>query len=147
MAETTPVERRDFIRQACGLCASVLGIAALLPAVSACSPLKTITGQVNQGMIDVLLSNFTPESNMVIVRNNDFDFDLAVVKFPDGNYKAFQLQCTHRANPLVVTKTGFFCNLHGSRYALDGTVTQAPATSNLREYNFQVSADKISIKI
>lgn len=125
----------------------MIGIAAVLPALSACSPLKTITGEVKQGTIDVPLTNFTAENNLVVVRTNDFDFDLAVVKFPDGNYKAFQLQCTHRANPLVATKTGFFCNLHGSRYALDGTVTQAPATTNLKEYNFQVSTDKITIKL
>lgn len=147
MGEAMSPERRDFIKQACGLCASLVGISLVLPAVTACSPLKTVMGVVKQGTIDVALSNFTEENNMVIVRNNDFDYDLVVVKYPDGNYRSFQLQCTHRANPLVATKTGFFCNLHGSKYALDGSVTQAPATTNLKEYNLQVSTDKITIKI
>lgn len=141
------VERRDFIKQACGLCASLVGIAAVLPALSSCSPLKTVTAEVKQGTVQVPLTNFTPESNLVIVRNNNFDYDIAVVKYPDGNYKAFELQCTHRANPLVATKNGFFCNLHGSRYALDGTVTQPPADRSLKEYNVQLSPDKITIKI
>ena len=141
------LERRDFLKQACGLCASLVGIAAVLPALSACSPLKTITSEVNQGTIDVAVSNFTADNNLVIIRNESFDFDLALVKYPAGNYKAFQLQCTHRPSPLVATKTGFFCNVHGSRFSIDGKVTQSPATTDLKEYNVQVSTDKITIKI
>lgn len=141
------VERRDFLKQACGLCASLVGIAAVLPALSACTPLKTITSEINQGTVIVSPKDFAGENNLVIIRNQSLEYDLALVKYPNGVYRAFQLQCTHRANPLVATNTGFFCNLHGSRYALDGSVTQSPATTSLKEYDVQASTEKITIKI
>lgn len=141
------IERRDFIKQACGLCASLVGIAAVLPALSSCSPLKTITGEIKEGTVAVAMTDFAENNNLVVVKNESWDYDMALVKYPEGNYKAFRLQCTHLPNPLVATKTGFFCNVHGSRYAIDGKVTQSPATTNLIEYQIQVSTDKITIKI
>jgi len=129
------------------MCASLVGIATVLPAVTGCAPLKTIQGDAKQGMIEVPLSNFTETNNMVIIQTPALEYEIALIKNPDASFRAFELQCTHRANPLVATKSGFFCNLHGSRFALDGTVTQPPAANSLKEYTVGITNQTITIKL
>lgn len=141
------VERRDFIKQACGVCAALVGITAILPAVTACAPLKTVVSEEKEGSIHVPLSNFTSENNLVILRSKNNDFDIALVKFSADKYRAFEMQCTHQPNALVATKTGFFCNVHGSRFALDGSVSGAPATQPLKEYALQLNGDAVIVKL
>jgi Rieske Fe-S protein len=139
------IERRDFIKHACGLCASIVGVTAILPALTACSPLKTVLGEITQGSIQLATNQFVEDSNLVIIRNQNLEFDIAVVKYPSNVYKAFELQCTHRTYPLIATKSGFVCNQHGSRYDLEGKVTQAPADRNLKEYQVQNSGENLKI--
>jgi Rieske Fe-S protein len=141
------VERRDFIKQACGLCASIVGISVILPAVSSCTPLKSFTGEIIQGSIQLPVNQFTAENNLVIIRNPNLEFEIAVVKYSNEKYRAFQLQCTHRTYPLIATNSGFVCNQHGSRYDLEGKVTQAPAETNLKEYLVQNNGESLNIKI
>ena len=75
------VERRDFIKQACGLCASIVGISAILPAISSCTPLKSFSGEIIQGAIQLPINQFTEENKLVIIRNQSLEFEIAVVKF------------------------------------------------------------------
>ncbi len=141
------VERRDFIRQACGLCASIVGISAILPALSSCTPLKSYSGEIIQGSIQLPVNQFTEENNLVIVKNQSLEFEIAVVKYSNEKFRAFELQCTHRTYPLIATNSGFVCNQHGSRYDLEGKVTQAPAEKNLKEYSIQSNGEILNIKI
>jgi Rieske Fe-S protein len=141
------IERRDFIRQACGLCASIVGISAILPALSSCTPLKSFSGEIIQGSIQLPLNQFAEDNNLVIVRNASLEFEIAVVKYANEQFRAFELQCTHRTYPLIATNSGFVCNQHGSRYDLDGKVTQAPAEKNLKEYTIQSNGEILNIKI
>jgi Rieske Fe-S protein len=42
--------------------------------------------------------------------------------------------CTHQGCTVKFATSGISCPCHGSRFALDGTVTRGPATSPLAEY-------------
>lgn len=148
MAKETDFQRRDFIRQTCRLCAATVGLAAVLPAISSCAPLQMVTAEVKAGgIIEVPLSSFAPDNPLVLVRNASLEYEIALVRYSDQSYKAFEMKCTHRDNPLVATKSGFFCNLHGSSFDMNGKVVKSPATDNLKEYNLQVSNPLILIKI
>lgn len=139
------VERRDFLKSACGLCASLVGISIVLPAISGCSPLQSVVGEVNSGKIALPITAFATDSNLVVVRNEKLEYDIAVVRYSTNSFRAFQLQCTHRAYPLVATKTGFFCNQHGSRFDMEGKVIQTPATTNLKEYKILQESENLNI--
>jgi Rieske Fe-S protein len=148
MQDRTDLQRRDFIKQTCRLCAATVGLAAVLPAVSSCAPLQTITAEVKPGgIIEVPLTSFASDNPLVVVSNASLEYEIAVFKYKDQTYKAFEMKCTHRDNPLVATKSGFFCNLHGSSFDTNGKVVKSPATANLKNYDLQVSDTLILIKI
>ena len=58
-------------------------------------------------------------------------FDVLVMKLPDGGFRSLYLQCTHRDQAVTATPTGLYCPSHGSRFALDGSVQEGPATRPL----------------
>jgi Rieske Fe-S protein len=141
------VQRREFLKKSCGLCASLLTLGAIAPMVQSCSPLLSIKTNVSKGTIEVPLSSFTPESKVVLIKNEPFEFDIALVQLDTNRYKAFELQCTHQSNPLVPTKSGFFCNAHGSSFTLEGKVKNEPALRDLKEYNVLIGTNSVSVLV
>lgn len=137
--------RREFIKNACGFCASIVGLASIASVAQSCSSMVTVQTNATSGKIAVPTSHFTTENNMVIIKNQAMEFDIVLVKLANGTYKAFELQCTHQANPLVPTKTGFFCNAHGSSFSLEGKVKKEPALRDLKAYNLQIETNQINI--
>ncbi len=134
------LKRREFIKNSCALCAGVLGISAILPALEGCAPLNYLDVPVVNGSIKVAKSAFNQTTNLVILKNEQFDYTIAVVK--KENIRAFELKCTHQPNPLIATNTGFYCNLHGSSFNLDGKVTNPPASANLNEFKILEEEDQ-----
>lgn len=126
--------RREFLRKSCGLCASLAGSAVLLSYLQSCAPLLSLELEPQNNRIQVPLDSFKEGNKVVLVTNKNQEFDIAVVQLEDQKYKALILECTHFSNQLVATKTGFFCNAHGSSFHLDGSVNNAPAQNNLKEY-------------
>lgn len=140
-------DRRNFIKQSCGLCTSLLGIGMVLPAIEACSTLLTLKTNVTKGTIQLAKSNFTLENPIVIVRNEAQEFDIAVVKLDENKFKAFEMQCTHQSNAIIPTKKGFFCNAHGSSFSFDGKVQKPPAQYNLKEYTTEETQELITVRL
>jgi len=134
------MERRKFIKDTCLVCASIIASGMVSPLFSACSPLTILKITPNEGKIVFSIDKFTDENKMIILKNFDaLDFDIAVVKYDNSFYKAFELQCTHQPNVrLAATDTGFVCHEHGSRFNLNGQVTQAPARKPLKEFNLEL---------
>jgi nitrite reductase/ring-hydroxylating ferredoxin subunit len=140
-------ERRAFLKKACGTCAALLTLGAIVPTVQSCAPLMSIRTDVKSGDVQVAKLLFTEENKLVLIRNASSEFDIAVVQLGADSYKAFEMQCSHQANPLVATRTGFFCNAHGSSFTLDGKVKNPPATGNLREYRVSVTSDFVLVTL
>jgi Rieske Fe-S protein len=103
----------------------------------------------NNGLIDVPLTQFTETNKLVILRNFDkLDFDIAVVKLGENQYKALEMQCTHVPNNhLVATDSGFHCNTHGSSFSFDGQVVESPAQRPMKEFPIEINNHTIQIKL
>jgi len=139
--------RREFIKRSCGLCASVVGISILAPALQGCSTLTRLEPVLVQGVLSIPVSSFIEKQQVVIIENSTLDYEIAVVKSINNTYRSFELRCTHQETSLIATNSGFHCNLHGSSFSLTGKVNNPPASSNLKEYKTTVNSGIIEIML
>lgn len=128
--------RRAFLKQSCATCAGLLGLGAVATQLSSCAAHQILKINQREGVVSIPISNFSQTQNIVIVRSEQLEFDIAVVLI-DEVFKAFELQCTHQANHLIAGKNGFFCNAHGSRFDFNGKSLSPPAVKSLK--SFEVS--------
>ncbi len=139
--------RRDFIKKSCALCASLIGVSIILPALNSCSTLQTVNLLPEKNSFTLAKNAFIGADKIVIIQSNSLDFSIAVVKNSETEYKAFDMQCTHLANPLIATKSGFFCNAHGSAFTLEGKPKNPPASFNLKEFAIEQNEEVLIIKV
>lgn len=78
-------------------------------------------------------------SGVIVVRTNTGNFI--------SSFIAFQVECTHAANPIVWNQAQqqFNCNLHGSVFNSNGAVVNGPANRPLRSYNLQLNGAELRI--
>lgn len=64
-----------------------------------------------------------------------------------SSFVAVSSACTHQGTTIQfqLNNNRFYCNNHGSTYALDGTVTNGPATQNLSKYNTSFNGNSLRI--
>jgi len=139
------MERREFIKSACTLCAA-LSTGLLFETLSSCAPYQVYETIIDKSKIIVPLSLFA-KTNIQIIRAKNLGYDVALHKEDDGIYSALLLRCTHAANPLKYTGNEFVCSLHGSTFNSEGKVLEGPATHSLRKMETIVSSDHITILI
>lgn len=137
--------RREFIKQSCTLCLGVLGAGVLSTQLTSCSPLPIYKTASTEKVITVPLNSFNQEVSLLIVRDTNLQFDIALIKKTETDYNALELKCTHQANSLTATKTGFLCAAHGSTFDLEGKVTKEPALVPLKKYKTQLTSTSIII--
>ncbi|MCX6273657.1 MAG: Rieske (2Fe-2S) protein [Bacteroidetes bacterium] len=139
------MERREFIKAGCGLCASLATIGAVGSLLEGCKPGELIFNTTpTDGNISVPLEKFL-HNKYVVVRLKHLEYDLLLVKENESTFNTLAMQCTHRQQPLVVTSTGLICNEHGSRFDLSGNVTRDPATKPL--IKFKTELDGLNVVI
>jgi len=138
------MDRREFIRSSCTYClaATVLGIA--VTELNSCSSVIPVYKTSLAPNIEVPLTSFL-QNNEVIVRPSNSEYDILLVKKSERKYTALLMECTHRNNSLVATEDGLYCPAHGSRFDLNGNVTQQPATEPLKQYQTSISQTAIII--
>ena len=127
------------------LCMGLAGLGAIATQLSSCAPLPVLKGESKEGIISVPLTSFTDKSNVMIVRNAQLDFDIALVKNSGSDYTALLMKCTHQDNPLSLTKNGLYCASHGSALDLKGNVTQEPAMAPLKRFTTEITNSSILI--
>jgi nitrite reductase/ring-hydroxylating ferredoxin subunit len=93
--------------------------------------------------------SFFETSNLAIVRDNQAEFDILLVKKSEDLFEAIYMKCSHRENPLTATETGLYCSAHGSIFDLDGNVKKEPATAPLQKFpvDFDRTQGLVSINI
>jgi Rieske Fe-S protein len=64
-----------------------------------------------------------------------------------GKFIAFSASCTHACCTVGFTGTEFACPCHGSRYNLEGEVTQGPAPQSLPAVPFCADACAVYLKL
>ncbi|MBC7425581.1 MAG: Rieske 2Fe-2S domain-containing protein, partial [Bacteroidia bacterium] len=58
---------------------------------------------------------------------------------------ALVMKCTHQDWNLIVNPKGFNCSLHGSSFALDGSVTTGPPTDPLKKLTTTIKENQLII--
>ena len=70
--------------------------------------------------------------------------DVVVTQPSAGDFKAFSSTCTHKGCAVNKVADGTIdCPCHGSKYNLDGTVANGPATAPLEAKTISVQGDSI----
>jgi Rieske Fe-S protein len=139
------MERREFIKTTCYLCAA-LSSELILGTLSSCVSYQVYDAAIEQNKIIIPLSLFT-KSNVQIIRAKELDYDIALRKENDGQYTAVLLRCTHASTPLKYTGEKFVCPIHGSTFNPEGKLLEGPATRSLKKMNTIISSNSITILI
>ena len=141
------MKRREFIKTGCGYCAGFAALNVLGSLLEGCKPADLIyNAENNGGKINVPLEKLSGKKYLVI-RSPRLEFDLLLVKENETTFHTLAMQCTHRQQPLVVTSTGLVCNAHGSRFDLDGNVTQDPANAPLFKFETVFTGQAVLISL
>jgi cytochrome b6-f complex iron-sulfur subunit len=65
----------------------------------------------------------------------------------NASFVAVSSACTHQGTTIEfqLNNNRFYCNNHGSTYALDGSVTNGPASRSLTKYNTTFSGNSLRV--
>ena len=140
------MKRKDFIKTSCSICMTVTTGLVFGSLFSSCASFPVYETSANDNKIIVPASIFIMQ-NIQIVRASNFQYDIAVEKDKNGNYKALLLQCTHASTPLNFTGKEFVCPLHGSTFNENGKVKRGPAVLPLKKLETVITADSVIISI
>ncbi len=90
-------------------------------------------------------------SNLLTVGASMVRSGVIIVRINTGNliasFIAFQVECTHAANPIVWNQAQqqFNCNLHGSVFSSNGSVVNGPANRPLQSYTLQLNGTELRV--
>jgi Rieske Fe-S protein len=140
------MDRRKFIKSGCVACTSLLGAGLLASSMSGCASVPVYKAVPLQNKITVPLSEFG-ESNLLVVRNARWEYDILLVKKTSADIIAMLLMCSHQQNILTLSKTGLLCPVHGSTFDLEGNATKEPAVEPLKKFRTEVGNAAVVIDL
>jgi Rieske Fe-S protein len=71
---------------------------------------------------------------------------VVVTQATAGDFAAFSTACPHQGCAVArIEGPSIICPCHGSSFALDGTVTQGPATTGLESRGVTVTGDQLTL--
>lgn len=121
--------RRDFLRTVCGAAALTLGPVLLADnAMAADGVRRKSNGQV---VLTVAKVPGLARIGGTVALGSVRGVPVAVVRTGRRTYRALDLRCTHQGVTVGKSGSAWLCPAHGSRYAVNGTVTGGPAERNL----------------
>jgi len=139
------MDRRDFLRSSCLGCAGLaFGVGVL--SLTGCASLPLVKVVSDGRTLSIPLTAFA-EGTQVIARASKLSYDVLVMKLPNGDLRSLYLRCTHEDQPLTATATGLHCPSHGSRFALDGSVEEGPATKPIRPFPVHREGEFVIIEL
>ncbi len=139
-------KRRDFLRTV-GLSTVAVGSGCSLFLKTRTSDLKV---PVDQDQVDLSFATY-PVLNQtggeVVLTQKDTS--ILVFRRTDETFGAMDITCTHwgchvRYSP---KKDDIFCPCHGSRYTINGAVTEGPAEDALRSYPVLITDSGIQVNL
>ena len=129
---------------ACG----VLAFGGILPAVlQSCTTLPMLKTTTENKNLIISKSKLAPEKKLFVLRNNDIQYDVLLVKNPDNSWYALYMQCTHNDNPVTANEKGLYCSMHGSIFYLNGKPTNGPASADLKRYAVSEQGENLIVHI
>ncbi len=154
------VSRRDFFIKTIqgGIILALPG--ALGPFLESCknnitgpagSNLSTVQGTTSGTNVVVSIGSSSPIANTGTAALVNFSNGSVLVDHPSTSvYNALSSICTHQGCQITNFDSGsnqFVCPCHGSRFDLNGNVTQGPAGAPLQKFQTTVSGSQLIIKI
>ena len=118
-----------------------------LTLLQSCASLPMVRTSSENNSIVIKKNKLANEKKLFVLRNDDLQYDVLLVKNPDNTYYALYMQCTHNDNPVQANDKGLFCTAHGSTFDLEGKVTNGPAVRELKKYTVTENADNLTIHI
>ena len=141
------MERKDFLSHCGKLC-----LAAIIPPIllSGCAVPGVVKGVIKDNALLIPKSAFIQhkkgkeiQRSYVIAYHDELNFPIVV--FPQPNYSAFLMQCSHQGAELQIHGDILVCPAHGSEFDNKGNAIEGPAQLPLRP--FVVKEEKEQIKI
>lgn len=122
------------------------GAGVLVSALSGCATLPVLRTAAEGNTIPVDAQLFTTEVTALLLREKKLDYDILLVKTPNG-FKALYMLCTHNQAALSGNQFSIVCPLHGSEFDFEGFAKKGPATERLRMFRVSEHEGKIIVHL
>ena len=125
------ISRRDFInRSAVGVIAGGAILSSLdLTALANSPAARGVFKNAGDDTVVKLADNSALTKVGGSVKVSD---ELMLIRKSESTFIAVRTICTHKGCDVELEGDKFVCPCHGSEFTIDGTVTQGPATKNLK---------------
>jgi Rieske Fe-S protein len=141
------MDRKEFIKGSCGICLALSSGFLMSALMSSCkTALGVIKTSSSNNLVNIPLTEFAT-ANFKMVRVSNYDYDLAVQKLEDGNFRVLVMECTHAGQPLTKTGNTYYCTMHGTQYANDGKVIKGPAERDMKRLHATTDNNSLIIHL
>ena len=155
------MDRRDFIKNSCGLACACIGISAV-GLLQSCEDNKAYEQNTNDGgstldsdnQLVVNLQDFQYQSlnnvgGTAVMSSNSIDsLGLLLIRSSDTQIKAFSRRCTHssyRVNAFNSQGLAVCSSGHGGSFNTSGQAAAGPPSASLTSYNTSLENDTLTI--
>ncbi len=141
------MNRKDFIKGSCGVCIALSSGFIMSTLLESCNTsLSVVKTSSKNDVVSIALTEFE-KGDYKLVRVSDYDYDLAIQKYPDGTYKTLVMKCSHAGQPLTRTGKNYYCALHGSQFDHEGHVKKGPAEADMMQLTTSVTDGHLIIHL
>ena len=155
------MNRRDFIKNSCGLACACAGLSAI-SLLQSCDDNKAYEQNINEGggtpdsdnqlVVNLQDSQYQSLNNVggnAVMSSNSIDsLGLLLIRSSETQIKAFSRRCTHssyRVNAFNSQGLAVCSSGHGGSFNTNGQVAAGPPNANLTSYNTTLENDTLTI--
>jgi len=155
------MNRRDFIKNSCGLACACVGVSAI-SLLQSCEDNKAYEQNINEGgdipdsgnqlVINIQDSQYQSLINTggsAVTSSNSIDsLGLLLIRSSETQIKAFSRRCTHssyRVNAFNSQGLAVCSSGHGGSFNTSGQVAAGPPSASLTSYNTSLDNDTLTI--
>ena len=135
------MDRKEFL----GLVGTSIGAIVLVSCLQSC---KKQNNSPTAPTVDFTL-DLNSSTNSALLSNGGYLYSNGVIvaKTTTGTFIAVSQACTHQGSAIIFQPVGnsFKCNSHGASFASNGTVTNGPANSNLKQYTCTLTGTSLRV--
>ena len=155
------MNRRDFIKNSCGLACACVGV-SVISLLQSCEDNKAYEQNINEGgdvpdsgnqilinIQDAQYQSLISTGGSAVTSSNSIDsLGLLLLRSSETQIKAFSRRCTHssyRVNAFNSQGLAVCSSGHGGSFNTSGQVAAGPPNANLTSYNTSLENDTLTI--
>ena len=155
------MNRRDFIKNSCGLACACVGVSAI-SLLQSCEDNKAYEQNSNEGVDipdsgnqiviniqDAQYQSLINTGGSIVTSSNSIDsLGLLLIRSSETQIKAFSRRCTHssyRVNAFNSQGLAVCSSGHGGSFNTSGQVAAGPPSASLTSYNTSLDNDTLTI--